>query len=327
MVELRTTDQDRLMAYLGTNPKYFATPVPTPLAKSVVVEFLSAALKSPQSPESLRKLVRLAVFYDAREVAPAFQALLREHDRAPVDTAKAALAIMALSWIGDDQQKQKSQSYFESLLKGFPDQRHRNSMLEASDALGPREGTQALRAWIQQGIAQLRSNLERHRQQKQADEAESSEDQIDELEEFIAVDIDAQDRANEIRKLIEAAPSADESIPRIELLYIGEAPDATPRLSDWAAMELVRVADPTRNYRARIAEEFVSISQRYPSVQGKQRTQAALFRARSLRAAAFFGHQLNEPDSSWLAKQPDAGSDPLALRPNWQYAAAVRAEQ
>jgi len=327
MVDRRTTDQDKLMAYLGTNPKYFATPVPAPLAKSVVVEFLSAQLKSPQSSESLRKLVRLAVFYDAREVAPGFEALLREHDREPVDTARAALAVTALAWIGDDQQKQKSQSYFESLLKGFPDQRHRNSMLEACAALGPREGTQPLRAWIQRGIAQLRSNLERHRQQKQADEAESSEDQIDELEEFIAVDIAAQDRANEIRKPIEGAPSADGVIPRIELLYIGDTPDATPRLSEWAAMELIRVADPTRNYRARIAAEFASISQRYQSVQGKQRTQAALFGARSLRAAAFFGHQLNGSDSSWLAKQPDSGSDPLALRPNWQYAAAVQAEK
>src|ERR1700726_2918070 len=120
MLELRTPDQDRLIGYLHANPKYFSVPVPTPLARSVVVDFLSAALKSPQPLETLRKLVRLAVFYDVREVAPEFDSLLAGHDREAGDTRRFALAIIALTWIGDDQQKLRAKNHFESLLKGFP---------------------------------------------------------------------------------------------------------------------------------------------------------------------------------------------------------------
>jgi hypothetical protein len=327
MVELRTTDQDRLLGYLHANTKYFAAPVPAPLARLAVVEFLSASLKSPQTAQSLRKLVRLAVFYDVQEVAPAFEVFLREQGHQPVDHAQAALAIVALSWIGNDAQKQKAQSYFESLLKGFPDQRQRESMLEACDALGPREGTQPLRAWIQGGIAQLKANLQKSGQQKHADEVESSEDQLDELEEFMAVDITSQERANAVRAAIEAAPSSMDVIGQIEPLYIGDAPDATPRLSEWAALKLIRLADPSGNHRAKVAAEFVNISKRYQSVEEKRRAQAVLFRARCLRAADFFGYKLDNADSSWLSAQPDPGTDVLALRLRWKYPLRATAEK
>jgi hypothetical protein len=326
MLELRTPDQDRLIGYLHANPKYFSVPVPTPLARSVVVDFLSAALKSPQPLETLRKLVRLAVFYDVREVAPEFDSLLAGHDREAGDTRRFALAIIALTWIGDDQQKLRAKNHFESLLKGFPDKSHRDRMLEACDALGPREGTQALRDWVARAIAQLNSNLERLRQQKQSDEAESSEDQIDELEEFIAVDLAAQDRTNTIRNSIDSRPSVDDVIPQIALLYIGDAPEATPPLSEWAGMKLVRLANPADNYRTRIAAQFVDISKRYQTAEEKQRAQAILFRTRALRAAEFFGQKLDSANSSWLAAQPDSGIDSLALRPNWKYPAGPAAK-
>jgi len=49
-----------------------------------------------------------------------------------------------------------------------------------------------------------------------------------------------------------------------------------------------------------------------------------LLRARSLRAADYFGLPLAQADREWLDQQADDGSDIIALRPNWKYQGAEK---
>jgi hypothetical protein len=109
----------------------------------------------------------------------------------------------------------------------------------------------------------------------------------------------------------------DPRIVRLAALYAGTEP-ATPALSSWAAFILVRVAK-NEGGAPKIATQFVALAKQSEGSSADPKSQAALTRARSLRAVEYFGQSLGEPDLQWLKTQEDTGFDLLALRPFWIY--------
>src|SRR5262245_28330801 len=104
MSAAQADDQLRLQNYYTAETKYQPTPVPTPLDRGAAVAFINANVTPTISPDRMRKLMRVAVFYNLGETAAAFRNVLTGRESAPTEIARAALAIIALAWIGSDEQ-------------------------------------------------------------------------------------------------------------------------------------------------------------------------------------------------------------------------------
>ena len=131
------------------------------------------------------------------------------------------------------------------------------------------------------------------------------EEKANALTEYAAIQLVHADEAFALRARIDAMPPAGQIAPLVAL-SLSAVRESTPQLSYWASMRLLRlpaVLKPT------IGEEF--------SLAAVAHAGDDLVRARALRAAEYFGLTLAEAASKWLANQPDAGVDPLVLRPHY----------
>ena len=306
MAPVPSHDDERLQRFYDTETKYHPAPVPTPLDRSRAIGFVSSKTNRGESPEKLRKLMRLAVFYDLRESAGAFSGMLTGGENQPEDVYRSALALIALAWIGDQGQQAKAQGYYHGLQDRADIDRQRDLMLEVVEGFGPREGTGYHRQWVQTSIAGL---AERGRQAKAGHNvagAKLAQEKTNALTEYLNLQLPRVDRAFSLRQRIEAVDPPTQVKPLITL-SLANTPEATPALSYWASMRLLRLGP---NAAGPIAAEFSS------QATALARPGQELFRARALRATEFFGQALSEPDYDWLAGQPDTLTDPLVLRPD-----------
>ena len=298
------TDVERLQRYYDTSSKYFLAPVPAPLDRAVAIAFVNGNVSRTTSPEKMRKLMRLAVFYDLRETALTFIGALTGAEQDPADFLRSGLALIALAWIGDQSQQSRAQEYYRVLQSRANVDLHRDIMLEVVEAFGPREGTGAHRQWIQAAIR----SLEERRRQEQANRnvqgANLAEEKIKALSEYLNIQLARVDRAFALRQMIESLAPAGQ-IAQLVPLSLATTPESTPQLVFWASMRLIRLAQTARE---QIAAAFSAHAAELV------RPGQELFRARALRAAEFFGHPVAAPDSAWLGGHPDTGADPLVLR-------------
>ena len=306
MAPVPSHDDERLQRFYDTETKYHPAPVPTPLDRSRAIGFVSSKTNRGESPEKLRKLMRLAVFYDLRESAGAFSGMLTGGENQPEDVYRSALALIALAWIGDQGQQAQAQGYYHGLQDRADIDRQRDLMLEVVEGFGPREGTGYHRQWVQTSIAGL---AERGRQAKAGHNvagAKLAQEKTNALTEYLNLQLPRVDRAFSLRQRIEAVDPPTQVKPLITL-SLANTPEATTALSYWASMRLLRLGP---NAAGPIAAEFSS------QATALARPGQELFRARALRATEFFGQALSEPDYDWLAGQPDTLTDPLVLRPD-----------
>jgi hypothetical protein len=305
MAPAQPPDEQRLQAYYDADTKYLQAPVPTPLDRATAVAFVNSHVSRDTPPGKMRKLMRLAVFYDLRETAAAFAGVLKGGESAPKDFVRSAMCLIALAWIGDAGQQTAARQYFHSLQQRADVEEQRDTMLEVVEAFGPSEGTGAHRQWIQSAIAVLESRLRQEEKNGNIPGMNLMREKINALTEYLNVQLPIVERALQIRQRIEAMQPADRQIQPLVTYALGTIAGSSPALSYWASMRLLRLEAA---YRAGIGTAFANSA---PSDND-------LIRARALRAADYFGHPLSDTDQAWLATQPDSGIDSLARRP-WKY--------
>lgn len=313
-------DEERLALYLEAESKYFVVPILTPLDRTTAIRFVIEQVTLKQTVEKMRKLSRLAIFYNLKETAPVFGNLLQRNEQQLSDYQRSALAIIALAWIGDDKQRQAAQSYFHSLQDRANVQQLRDIMLEATDALGPAEGTGNHRRWVEAEVTRLNALAQQYQEQSKHNEEQGIQIQIDELEDHLHTKVVVVEKSNTVRQALLALP-AETQLPRLATLYIGDTADATPELSFWSAMMLLRLAEQGGSMRENIAREFLHLAQQYERKDPQWQAHIDLLRARCLRAVEYFAPPLVGPNHTWLLNQEDHGTDLLALRPHWKYPA------
>jgi len=319
MSVIAPTDEQRLAAYLRADEKYHTVPVPAPVDRAVAVRFTTDEVPRASAPAAMRRLVRLALLHDLRETADAFTQVLQATETQPPDFDRSAFAVVALAWLGDGPRVQTAQRYFQSLQRRASAERNRQAMLEACLALGPAEGTAGHREWVGREIATLEALAARHQQQGQAREERAIRMRIDQLREYLLVDVARADRALAVRSRLDAvAPEA--RAEQLAALYVGGGGEATPEVSWWAGLTLVRSAAGGPSRRDRLGAELLKLARANQAPPpGQTPLEADLRRARALRAAEFLGVALEARDRDWLQAQTDPGTDVLALRPGWNY--------
>jgi hypothetical protein len=294
-------DEKRLQAYYDADTKYVQAPVPTPLERDVAVAFINSHVNADTPPAKMRKLMRVAVFYDLRETAPAFASVLKGAESVPKDFVRSAMCLIALAWIGDPGQQGAARRYFHNLQERADVEENRDDMREVVEAFGPSEGTAAHRQWIQTAIIMLEGRLKQEESKNNVAGINLMREKIKELVEYLNVRLPVIERAFSFRQRIDAMQPPDRQIPPLVTYALGTIAGSSPEMSYWASMRLLRLDEP---YRATIAEAFA----------GAQ-PENEMIHARALRAAEFFGYALSDEARAWLETQPDPGADPLVLRP------------
>lgn len=302
----------RLQTWLALDPKYRPTPVPTPLDRAVAVEFVNANVTNTTPLDRMRRLMALAVFYDLRETARTFAGVLTGRESAPDDVSRAALALIALAWVGSEVEQAEAQSYFHGLQGRADIERHRHVMLEVVEAFGPREGTAAHRQWVQSAISGLEGERRRAEGAKDVRAARLADQKINALTNYLNSELLRVEREFEQRRRIAALDVPQQVQPLVDLA-VAVAPGMTPQLLHWSSMRLLRLPGALH---PRIADEFRRRAEALTA--GDQ----VLFRARALRAAQYFGANLSASERQTAASESDPGVDPLVLRPTWFLAPA-----
>ena len=311
------SDDQRLTAYLNAESKYRVAPIPTPVDLKAATQFVKNHVKDRLAPEKMSKLARLAILHDLRETAPTFMAVLKNTEQKTADYHRSAWALIALAWIGSQDQLKFSQAYLQQLQARADVWENRPIMLDATEAFGPAEGTEKHRLWVLEEIGRRKSLMNQYKVQNKQNEMRGVQTQIDELEEHLNVRVAAVERSNAIRSSVLGLP-IDVRISRLAALYVGTEP-VTPALSSWAAFMLTRVAKQDKANPVKIATQFATLARQHERPESERNAQAGLIRARCLRAVEYFGQALKDPDRQWLKTQEDPGTDLLALRPDWIY--------
>lgn len=320
MAQTKSPANPRFEGYMHANLKLEIAPVPTPVQRAESVRYVNWKAGEPLSRHGLIQLARFAAFHGLTETAPAFEALLKGDEREPDEAKRSALVLIGLAEIGDDDQRRAAQQYFHAMLDRIPALTITAEMERVADAFGPKEGVAALRDWVDREIKIQQSLLEEYTRARAGGElAEHTASRIATLEEFKAVRLPRIEAANKVREKILAAPFEARVIPLCDY-YVDVLNVSTEELSWWSALRLMRMAESDAKIKPRITAQFLKLAERYEKKSDPGFEQVYLLcRTRCLRAAVFFGHELDAETRAWLDGLEDAGVDALALRPDWEY--------
>jgi hypothetical protein len=182
-----------------------------------------------------------------------------------------------------------------------------------------------VREWAQRHRTSFLERADKEKQAGRDGAASTLRMQIADIEEFLNIRMKALEAEMAARKkALSLAPPARAG--KIADLYLETAPEATPRLSDWAAWYTVRAAKKQADADALIAE-FLKAAQRFEKTTDANRDEFNLARGRALRAADLLGGKLPDEQRKWLDQQEDAGTDILAARPSWKYGHPAHQEE
>jgi len=311
-------ESERLAGYLAANTKYNVVPLPAIEDRAEAVRFVREHLTSTQSLGNLRKLSRLAVFYQLRETSGGFEKLLTGKEEDATSVSKAAVALVTLAWIGNEAQVAHAQEYFQQLQNGADIEAQRQPMLEVCRALGSPAAIAQHRQWLTTHVQAAQRQLADAEREHRSRQVSGLRNEVDELEEYLGGDVARAESEIALRqRVLQLSPT--EQISRLARLYLETEDDATPALAYWAGMTLQRVSSRTPDLRAHIARTFVERAREHEKPADPGDEEYELLRAKALRAAQLFGASLDTQQLTWLHTQRDTGSDLLAWRPQWRY--------
>ncbi|MCP4247139.1 MAG: hypothetical protein GY778_08825 [bacterium] len=311
-----------LTGYYEADAKYVVAPVPTTLEAQVdqVTDFIRDKTTPTLSARRVERLSRLAVYYDTGPAAAGFLEMFNKRETSNTDYFRSAQAIVAVAWIGGRSERKTAQDYYQSLLRRAKPLEHRDAMLSACSALGPDEGTDRLRKWIDTAVADYDKRQADATANGDEGAAEAAWADAENLRDFLRQDVAAVEREFDVRRQLDSA-KPDVQVMRMAGLYTGDAADTSPRLGYWAAMKLVRTARKGPGAKSRIAERFAKLAQGNARTDAARQNELNSRRIRGLWAAELMGHHLDKESSDWLAQQKDPGTDVLVLRADWEYPA------
>lgn len=313
-----SSESELLAGYLAANAKYRVVPVPAIENRAEAVRFVREHLTAAQSLGNLRKLSLLAVFYQLNETSSSFDQLLTGKKEEVTDVSKAAVVLITLAWIGSETQITHAQEYFKELEDRADIEGQRQIMLEVCQALGSPAVIAQHRQWVVSHMQATQRELAQAETEHRERRVNGLRNELDELEEYLGSDVARTENEVVLRKGISQLRPA-EQISRLTRLYLGTEDDATPALSHWAGMTLLRLASRTPELRAQIGRMFSQRATEHEKPADPGDEEFELIRAKALRAAQLFGASLDAQELKWLHTQPDTGADLLAWRPQWQY--------
>lgn len=339
----------QLEHFLGGEAKYYIIPVPTPLSKTAAALFLAQSIPLAESADKMRKLARLAAFYNVTEAAPMFIKVFGGLGRSDA-SARWAAAISGAAWVGGPDDRSRIRESLPELLARADVFEDRAAIYDMFDAIGPepadpKSAATRLGQWLDAGITRFDLKIEDTRRLKGAEEAELVHAQKVTVEEYRTTNVPRLEGIGAQRVKLLALPSDEAKIKAMVPLAIAETPESGKEIQYWSSIMLLRLGGTTdpvsfdpaavskgppaetdeakarRVNRQLIAGEFHkdAISRRGKIEDERKQARQDLYRARSLRAAYYFGHAGEPEDRVWLGSQPDPGTDVLALRPDWEY--------
>ena len=311
--------EDRLERFYAAERKYHALPIPAGMPRDRIVDFVKKHADAKLPPRSTYKLSGLAIFYGLGETVEDFDAMLNKRETEAADYARSTYAMIANCWIGDNGEVAATQTYFQKTLHRAEVQRDKFLMASVCDALGPMEGTDNLRKWIQAEIDKLKKRIADMEAQGNEGGASAERARLADTDEFLRFDVPVIDDANAVRKQLEQIEDDATLIRRLTALYLGDDKDSNANLEPWAGLRLVQMGRDKRTVGGRIGAEFMTRAKRYEPKDPKKQDELDHRRARCLRGADFFGVALTPEDQEWLEGQVDRGTDLVALRPEWEY--------
>ncbi len=341
--------EHQLEHFLGGEAKYYILPVPAPLSRAAATLFLAQNIPLAESADKMRKLVRLATFYNVTEAAPMFIKVFGGLGRSDA-SARWAAAVAGAVWVGGPDARSRVRDSLPELLARADTFDDRDAIYTMFDAIGPEPGDPKFAAtrlgqWLDSGIARFDLKIEDTRRNKGAEQAELVHAQKVTVEEYRTTNGPRLERIGAQRVKLLALASDDAKIKALVPLAIAETPESSKEIQYWSTIMLLRLGGTTdpvsvdpgkaapvesdevkarRANRELIATEFHkdAASRRAKIEDERKQTRQHLYRARSLRAAYYFGHAGEPQDRVWLGMQVDPGTDVLALRPDWEYPAA-----
>jgi len=293
-------------------------PVPAVQDRAEAVRFVRQQLAPTQSLENLRKLFKLAVFYQLNETSDGFEKLLTGKEEDAADVSKAAVVLVTLAWIGNEAQIAHAQEYFNHLQTRADIEAQRHAMLEVCQALGSPAAIAQHRQWVSTHMQATERELAEAAREHRDRRVVGLRNEIDELEEYLGSDVARTENEIALRqRILQLSPG--EQVSRLARLYLETEDDSTPGLAQWAAMTLQRLAIRAPDLRAHIARTFTERAREHEKPADPGDEEYELVRAKALRAAHLFGANVDAKELKWLQAQRDTGSDLLAWRPQWKY--------
>jgi len=312
-------ESERLAGYLAANAKYNVVPPPAIENRAEAVRFVREHLTSTQSLGNLRKLSRLAVFYQLSETSGGFENLLTEKEADATGVPKAAVLLVTLAWIGNETQvANAAQEYLRQLENRADIESQRQLILEVCQALGSPAAIAQHRQWVTTHMQAAQRQLADAEREHRDRQVSGLRNEVDELEEYLGGDVARTESEIALRqRILQLSPT--EQISRLARLYLETEDYATPALAYWAGITLLRMSSRAPDLRAHIARTFVERAREHEKPVDPGDEEHELVRAKALRAAQLFGASFDTQQLNWLHTQRDTGSDLLAWRPQWQY--------
>lgn len=327
--------------------KFYILPVPTPLSKKAATLFLATNIPQAESAARMRKLVRLAAFYNVSQAGDLFVKSFGGLGR-PDAVGRWAAAIAGAAWVGTPEARARVRESLPDLLARADVFEDRDVIYDMFDAIGPepadsKSAATGLARWLDAGIARYDMKIEEARKETGDEAAQMVQAQKGMVAEYRSANVPRLERVGAQRTKVLALPTDEAKIKAMVPLAIDQTPEGTRELCYWSSIMLLRLGgttDPvpanlpgttpvtqTDESKARpanrehIAAEFhKDAAARRAKIQDERKQIAQdLYRARSLRAAYYFGHPGEPADRVWLGLQADSGTDVLALRPDWEY--------
>jgi hypothetical protein len=306
-----------LEQYLMTSTKYHPVPVPARVDRAEAERFVQERAQMPITKQMLGKLSRLAIFHNLSGTAGTFADFLNKRETKPDDYARTAVAVTTIAWIGNEAQVADTQKYFQNTLRRADGQRDREVMFIACDALADPETIKSFREWIDKKVKQLEGNFEK-------DPTPENREALARAQEFRKFRIRQLDNANEARGKLQKQSREPLRAQQLVQMYLREAKIDAPTLEYWAAITLVHSGRRSPRFTGHARDEFLKAAKRCNRENVKLQPELNFRRARSLRAAEFFGAALTEEDETWLKEYGDDGADAIALRPDWEYGGGLQ---
>ncbi len=312
---------ERLDAYLEADTRYDVAPIPTPLDQLVAEPVCISRITPDAELQVIERLADLTSFHTYRRTAPQWKTIIaRPYESSAQDYRRSAAAMMALAWLGEDDQRAHALNHYNGLLGRADPAKAQEPMFKACWALAPADGAAGLRAWARREADRLGAEL-KHTDPNQAPGAvRTLESRQDMLLQFANLDTARLDRDLAARREIEAMPTPARA-RRLARVYARLDPAPSTELVWWAALTLNRLPAAEPKAAEVIQTEFIAIAEAHKGEHGERQPQMDAIRARAIRASRYFGGVPQPSDLIWAAKQPDPGIDLLVLRPDWEYPA------
>lgn len=309
----------RVNDFLNAETHYRIAPIPAPVHVPTALPICLKHITPAQGPKKLAKLAGLTVLHDMTATAESWMRVIeRPTEVEAKDYERSVQAVIALSWLGDNEQRSHAASHYAGMLTRADPNAAQRPLTQACWAVSPADRARSLRRWAEAEIDRLNADLARPNPARTPVQTRHIETRIDTVTQFAALETVRLDREFEIRRAADVLPPIERVIHLVDL-YCETKPTGSAEIVWWAAMSLARIPKYEPDRVVAVFERFIAIARAHEGDFAERQPEFDGMRAKALRGAIYFGAQPTEREHIWLSEQVDAGLDILVMRPDWKY--------